>query len=161
MIGKIQENRCRDPLIHVFCTHVNFENCQIADVRFLNKDGRLGCSHVRAVGSAPTDQHCCVFRKRRRELQANGLNALFHVFTILDDATRAVLAALICPTPDLAAAVLVFRMAANRWGLPGMLYADRASIFDSIAFRRGLAQLGSHRIPTKPRNPEANGKIEA
>jgi hypothetical protein len=42
-----------------------------------------------------------------------------------------------------------------------MLYADRASIFDSRAFRMGLAQLGSHRIPTKPRNPEANGKIEA
>jgi hypothetical protein len=62
---------------------------------------------------------------------------------------------------DLAAAVRVFRMAANRWGLPDSLYADRASIFDSKPFRMGLAQIGSHRIRTKPRNPEANGKIEA
>lgn len=92
---------------------------------------------------------------------ADGKEGSFHVFTILDDATRAALAAIITPTPNLAAAVRVFRMAANRWGLPGMLYADRASIFDSRPFRKGLAQLGSHRISTKPRNPEANGKIEA
>ena len=51
--------------------------------------------------------------------------------------------------------------AALRWGLPNRLYADRASIFDSQAFRRGLAQLGTHRIATKPRNAEAHGKIEA
>ena len=92
---------------------------------------------------------------------ACGKEISFHVFTILDDATRAVLAAIATLTPDLAAAVRVFRIAANRWGLPGMLYADRASIFDSRPFRIGLAQLGSHRIHTKPRNPEANGKIEA
>jgi len=91
----------------------------------------------------------------------DGRKISFHVFTIIDDASRAVLAAIITPTPDLAAAVRVFRMAANRWGLPGMLYADRASIFDARPFRMGLAQLGSHRISTKPRNPEANGKIEA
>src|SRR5690606_34187618 len=48
-----------------------------------------------------------------------------------------------------------------RWGLPRRLYADRASIFDSTAFRGGLAQLGAHRIQTKARNPEAHGKIEA
>jgi putative transposase len=92
---------------------------------------------------------------------ACGKKSSFHVFTILDDATRAVLAAIITRAANLAAAIRVFRMAANRWGLPRMLYADRASIFDSPAFRMGLAQLGAYRIPTKPRNPEANGKIEA
>jgi transposase InsO family protein len=92
---------------------------------------------------------------------ACGKELVFHILSILDDATRAVLAAIICLHPDLAAAVRVFRMAANRWGLPNSLYADRAAIFDSRPFRMGLAQIGSHRIQTKPRNPEANGKIEA
>lgn len=91
----------------------------------------------------------------------SGVEITFHVLSILDDATRAVLAAIVVPRPDLAAAVLAFRRAAVRWGLPRRLYADRASIFDSKAFRLGLAQLGSHRIPTRPRNAEAHGKIEA
>jgi putative transposase len=91
----------------------------------------------------------------------SGIELVFHVLSILDDATRAVLAAIVVATPDLAAAVRVFRMAALRWGLPDQLYADRASIFDSKAFRSGLAQLGAHRIPTKPGNAEAHGKIEA
>jgi transposase InsO family protein len=91
----------------------------------------------------------------------SGKKLTFHILTMLDDASRAVLAAIVSPRPNLAAAVRLFRMAANRWGLPTMLYADRASIFDSRAFRMGLAQMGSHRIHTKPRNPEANGKIEA
>jgi transposase InsO family protein len=90
-----------------------------------------------------------------------GAVLVFHIITILDDATRAVLAALVVPSPNLAAAVRVFRMAALRWGLPNRLYADRATIFDSEPFRRGLAQLGAHRIETKARNPEAHGKIEA
>jgi putative transposase len=85
----------------------------------------------------------------------------FHILTVLDDASRATLASLIALTPDLCAAVQVFRRAAERWGLPGRLYADRASIFDSHAFRAGLADLGVHRIWVKPRNPEVNGKIEA
>jgi transposase InsO family protein len=85
----------------------------------------------------------------------------FHVLTVLDDASRATLASLIVLAPDLCAAVRAFRLAAERWGLPGRVYADRASIFDSHAFRAGLADLGAHRIWVKPRNPEANGKIEA
>jgi len=92
---------------------------------------------------------------------ASGIKITFHILSIIDDATRAVLAALVVRSPNLAAAVLAFRRAALRWGLPGCLYADRASIFDSGAFRLGLAQMGSYRIPTKPRNAEARGKIEA
>lgn len=91
----------------------------------------------------------------------SGKKLVFHILTILDDASRAVLAAIIALTPDLAAAVRVFRLAASRWGLPGRLYADRASIFDAKAFRAGLALLGCHRIRTRARNPEAHGKIEA
>lgn len=91
----------------------------------------------------------------------SGVTLAFHVLSILDDATRAVLAAIVCLQPDLAAAVRVFRRAAVRYGLPNRLYADRASIFDARAFRMGLAQIGSHRIPTQPRNAPARGKIEA
>lgn len=85
----------------------------------------------------------------------------FHVLSVIDDATRYILAALVVPSPNLAAAVRVFRAAALRWGLANSLYADKASIFDSHAFRMGLAQMGSYRIPTRARNAEARGKIEA
>jgi len=65
----------------------------------------------------------------------------FHVLTVLDDASRATLASQVVPTPDLCAAVRVFRLAAERWGLPARVYADRASIFDAHAFRAGSAGL--------------------
>jgi len=84
-----------------------------------------------------------------------------HVLTILDDKTRAILAAVASRSADLAAAVRAFRTAAARFGLPNKLYCDRASIFDSLAFRTGLAELGVHRIRTRPRRPTARGKIEA
>lgn len=91
----------------------------------------------------------------------SGPRLVFHVLSVIDDASRACLATIVAPSPDLCAAVRVFRLAAKRWGLCDFVYADRASIFDSLAFRSGLAQLGSHRIRVRPRNPEANGKIEA
>jgi transposase InsO family protein len=91
----------------------------------------------------------------------SGVVLLVHVLSILDDASCAVLAALVTPSPTLGAAVLAFRQAALRYGLPDRLYADRASIFDSHAFRGGLAQLGVHRIRTRARNAPAHGKIEA
>ena len=92
---------------------------------------------------------------------ASGETIAVHVLSILDDATRAILAALVVLSPDLGAAVSAFVQAALRWGLPERLYADRASIFDSHAFRAGLADLGAHRIWTKSRNAQARGKIEA
>ena len=91
----------------------------------------------------------------------SGQTRTFHVLTILADATRSVLAAIIVKSPDLGAAVSVFRRAAHRWGLPDLFYADRASIFDAIAFRAALADIGVHRIQTRARNAEAHGKIEA
>lgn len=91
----------------------------------------------------------------------NAMMLTFYVLSILDDASRAALAAIIALKVNLAAAVQVFRMAALRFGLPKSLYADKASIFDAHAFRSGLAQMGSYRIPTRPRNAEARGKIEA
>jgi len=83
------------------------------------------------------------------------------VLTVLDDMSRAVLAAIVAPEEDLAAAMRVFRLAAARWGLPGKIYCDRHSAYDSYAFREALAELGVHRIRTRPRNAPARGKIEA
>lgn len=116
---------------------------------------------TRFVAKAPHDIWHLDAKGPVNVLLKSGMKIMFHIMTILDDATRAVLAAIVTLSANLAAAVRVFRMAALRWGLPAKLYADRASIFDSVAFRTGLAGLGDHRIPTKARNPEAHGKIEA
>jgi transposase InsO family protein len=91
----------------------------------------------------------------------DGTTHKVQVLTILDDATRFVLAALVVLSESIGAAVATFRAAAGRWGLPWKFYADRGSAYDSDAFRKGLAMLGCHRINTRSRNPSAHGKIEA
>jgi transposase InsO family protein len=90
-----------------------------------------------------------------------GVEQTLRILSILDDATRFILAALVVAGESLAAAVATFRRAAARWGLPEKFYADRGSAYDSDAFRKGLAVLGIHRINTRPRNAPAHGKIEA
>jgi transposase InsO family protein len=92
---------------------------------------------------------------------ATGETVDAHVLSILDDATRAILAASAVPSPTMAAATAVVRQAARRWGLCESFYADRATIFDSHAFRAGMAELGVRRIPSRPGNAPARGKIEA
>lgn len=116
---------------------------------------------VRFVAKEPHDIWQTDAKGPTSVVLSSGERLPFHIFSILDDATRAVLAALIALHPDLAAAVLVFRRAVLRWGLPRKIYADRASIFDSKPFRMGLAMLGTHRIRSRPRNAPARGKIEA
>lgn len=92
---------------------------------------------------------------------AGGITALFSVLSILDDATRYILAACIVLSESTASVISVFRRAAARWGLPDKWYADRGSPYDSHVFRKGLGILGVHRIRTRARNPEPHGKIEA
>jgi transposase InsO family protein len=92
---------------------------------------------------------------------ASGEEFSFRVLTILDGASRAVLASLIVPEEDTRAAVRVFRLAVRRYGLPSRIYMDRGSPYDSRRFRNGLAVAGVNRIFVKPRNPRPNGKIEA
>jgi transposase InsO family protein len=91
----------------------------------------------------------------------NGEEIAFHVLTVIDGASRAALAAILAPSPNLAATVKVFRLAIQLYGLPDYFYMDRGSPFDTPAFRGALALLGIYRIPSKPRNPPPNGKIEA
>ena len=127
----------------------------------LQRGRRLARRRTRFVARAPHDIWHLDAKGPVTISLAGRKQLVFHILTVLDDASRATLASIIALAPDLFAAVRVFRLAAERWGLPGRIYADRASIFDSHAFRAGLADLGSHRIWVKPRNPEANGKIEA
>jgi transposase InsO family protein len=91
----------------------------------------------------------------------DGRKIRVQILSILDDATRFILRALIVPSESLRAAVTVFKQASERYGLPVKFYADRGSAYDSNIFRRGLAILGVHRINTRSRNPSAHGKIEA
>ena len=91
----------------------------------------------------------------------NGQTTRVHVLSILDDCSRYILAAIIAPTENIQAAVKVFRMAAAKWGMAERMQFDRASAYDAIVFRTGLATLGVHRNWVKARHPQAQGKIEA
>ena len=84
-----------------------------------------------------------------------------HVLSVLDDYSRGILAARVALAENTDAAIEVFQMAAERWGMPARMQFDKGSAFDSHDFRNGLAQCGSHRFPVLVSNPEAQGKIEA
>lgn len=84
-----------------------------------------------------------------------------HVLTVLDDHSRAVLAAHLATSEDTVAAISAFAKAAARYGLPDRMQFDRGSAFDSTAFRDGIAHCGVHRNYVRARHPEAQGKIEA
>lgn len=94
-------------------------------------------------------------------LLTDGQSAYYHILSILDDATRYILIAMIVLSENIANVVSVFRKAAARYGLCEKWYADRGSAYDSNIFRKGLGILGIHRIRTKARNAAAHGKIEA
>lgn len=90
-----------------------------------------------------------------------GKTVKVHVLSIIDAASRFILAAVICTSESTAAAVRVFRRAALLWGLATLMQFDRGSAFESMAFRTGIALLGTHRTRVEPKNPEAQGLIEA
>ena len=84
-----------------------------------------------------------------------------HVLTVLDDHSRAVLAAQVSLAEDAKAATAVFQKAAARYGPPDRMQFDCGSGFDSKMFRDGLAQCGVHRNYVRAKHPQAQGKIEA
>jgi transposase InsO family protein len=84
-----------------------------------------------------------------------------HVLSVLDDHSRAVLAAHVASSEDTVAAITAFAKAASRYGLPDRMQFDRGSAFDSESFRDGIAHCGVHRNYVRARHPQAQGKIEA
>ncbi len=84
-----------------------------------------------------------------------------HVLSILDDHSRVVLAGVIARSENLADTVRVFRLAAEKYGLPSRFQFDRGSAFDAHLFRTGLGQLGVHRNRVQAKSPTSQGKIEA
>jgi putative transposase len=84
-----------------------------------------------------------------------------HVLSVLDDHSRAILAAIVALAEDTEAAVKVTAIAIAKWGLADRFQFDRGSAFDSKAFRGGLAALGVHRNFVRSRSPEWEGKVEA
>lgn len=84
-----------------------------------------------------------------------------HLLIVLDDYSRAIVAAIVATAEDECSAIRVFQRAVRRYGLPSRMQFDRGSAFDSHGLRHGLAQLGVHRNAVKARNPRAQGKIEA
>lgn len=91
----------------------------------------------------------------------DGTRVTAHVLSILDDYSRAIVAAHVANAEDIVAAITVFQKAAGKYGLPDRFQFDRGSAFDSHAFRGGLARLGVHRNAVKAKNPQAQGKIES
>ena len=91
----------------------------------------------------------------------DGTRVEVKVLSILDDHSRAVLAAIIAAAEDTEAAIAVTSKAIAKWGLADRFQFDRGSAFDSHAFRGGLAALGVHRNYVVARSPEWQGKIEA
>ena len=91
----------------------------------------------------------------------DGTRTEVHVLSILDDCSRAILAAHVAKAEDTEAAICVFEKAVAKWGLADRFQFDRGSAFDSHAFRNGLASLGVHRNCVVARSPEWQGKIEA
>lgn len=84
-----------------------------------------------------------------------------HVLSVLDDYSRAILAAVVAAAEDSNAAIAVFQKAALRYGLPLRMQFDRGSAFDGQDFRAGIAQCGVHRNYVRSKQPTAQGKIEA
>lgn len=91
----------------------------------------------------------------------DGARIQVHVLSILDDHSRAGLAAVVANEEDTEAAIAVTTKAIAKWGLADRFQFDLGSAFDSHAFRNGLATLGVHRNYVVARSPQWQGKIEA
>ncbi|MBM4061048.1 MAG: transposase [Planctomycetes bacterium] len=91
----------------------------------------------------------------------SGARIRVYVLSVLDDHSRAILAAHVASNEDTTAAIAVFQKAVLRYGLPTRMQFDRGSAFDSEAFRGGLAQCGVHRNFVRSKQPTAQGKVEA
>lgn len=95
------------------------------------------------------------------EVRIGARRARVRVLSIVEAFSRKVLVATISIEEDHAGVVDVLRKAIALYGLPERVQMDRHATYDSWAIRDGLASLGVHRKAIKPRNPAANGLVEA
>ena len=91
----------------------------------------------------------------------DGTRHSVHVLSIIDDYSRAILAAVVAPSESLAAATRVTKKAVAIYGLPDRFQFDLGTGFEAKSFRASLAQHGVHRNPAEGGNAERQGKIEA
>lgn len=91
----------------------------------------------------------------------DGTSIRVTVLSVIDDKSRAILGTIVARSETTEAAIRVFRIAAEKHGLPNRMQFDRGSAFESTAFRAGIALLGDHRNRVKIKNAPAQGKIEA
>ena len=93
-------------------------------------------------------------------------NQVCWVMDIIDDCSRLLLAARVCPGPTGEAAVECFKEAAAAHGLPRQVLSDNGACFtgrlrrSEVAFERMLAALGVQQIHSRPMHPETVGKLE-
>jgi transposase InsO family protein len=83
------------------------------------------------------------------------------VISVIEAKSRTILAATISAEEDLVGVVRVLRRALAKYGLPERVQMDRHATYDAWALREGLALLGVRRRWIKPRNPSAQGLVEA
>jgi putative transposase len=84
-----------------------------------------------------------------------------YLCTIIDDATRYIVAAGFYSNQNVEMIESCLRQAVMRFGKPDVLYLDNGKLYRSEWLKRACARLGIKIVYTKPYSPEAHGKAEA
>jgi transposase InsO family protein len=84
-----------------------------------------------------------------------------YLCTIIDDATRYIVAAGFYSNQSVEMIESCLRQAVMRFGKPDVLYLDNGKIYRSEWLKRACVRLGIKIVYTKPYSPEAHGKAEA
>lgn len=90
-----------------------------------------------------------------------GAKKQVYLCTIIDDATRYIVAAGFFIDQSVEMIESCLRQAVMRFGKPDILYLDNGKIYRSEWLKKACTRLGIRIVHTKPYSPEAHGKIEA
>lgn len=89
------------------------------------------------------------------------------VMDVLDDHSRVLVAARVCPAPTGDAAWAALCDGIERWGAPAHVMSDNGACFTArlfsggeTSFERDLRRLGVRHIPSSPGHPQTCGKLE-
>lgn len=156
--AKLAEARV-DPLPAVSTIHQVLRRRGL--VRPVERRGRLPGGGHRFVREHPNDLWHIDATQHRL---ANG--RAYWVIDLLDDHSRFLLGAYVCPAPTAEASWAALREAVGRYGLPRQLLSDNGLNFTgrlhglTVAFERQVRAAGIGFIHTSPRHPQCNGKHE-